>query len=185
VKTPLTFVVLLIVCSSTAAAQTVGTDTLEGVDSLWVLVEGLSPAPDAALPRSTVQTQVELRLRQAGLRVVAGDRDDLLLTGIPHLVVQLTVMEVRDLTVFSVNTSLQQSVLIAGDADAFTKELLAWSKDPNSAYPSPPKSLFAPTWHCAGSLATAPGDSFAEKAQQIVSNQIDAFLNDYLAVSPR
>jgi hypothetical protein len=185
VRTPLAIVVLLSACSSPAAAQTVGRDTLEGVESLWVLVEGLPPASKSALPRATVQTDVELRLRQAGLRVVEGETDDLLLGGLPHLVVQLTVMEARELTVFSVNTSLQQAVLLSGDADAFTKELLAWSEDPNAGYPTPPNTLFAPTWRCAGSLATAPGDSFAEKARQIVGNQVDAFLNDYLATNPR
>lgn len=184
-RTVLAVVLILIAVSSPAAAQTVGTDTLEGVGSLWVLVEGLSPDPESALPRSTVETEVKDRLEQAGLQVAEGKTDDLLLTGLPHLVVQLTVMEVRGLTVFSVNTSLQQSVLLAVESDAFTKDLMAWSKNPNSAYPSPPKTLFAPTWHCAGSLATAPDDSYPEKARQIVVKQVDTFVKDYLSVNPR
>jgi hypothetical protein len=184
-KILLVFVLLLFVGSFPASAQTVGKDTLEGVESLWVLVDGLSPAAQDMLDASTLQADVELKLRQAGVRVLEGEMDDLLLAGRPHLDVVLNVMEVKELFVFSVESSMQRRVVLEEDADAFTKEVLAWADDPDSAYPPPPGTLFARTWSCAGTLATAPGNRFAEKARQILANQVDLFLKDYLDANAR
>jgi hypothetical protein len=184
-KILLVLVTLVSAFATPALAQTVGKDTLEGVDRVWVLVDALSPAAEGKLDAATLKGDVERKLRQAGIRVVEGEFDDLVLTGIPHLVVEAGVMEAQGLMVFSVSTSLERKVLLEESADAFTQELLAWADDPNSAYPPPPGTFFARTWSCAGSIATAPPSRFAEKARQILGNQIDVFLKDYLDANPR
>lgn len=184
-KILLALVTLVSAFSAPALAQTVGKDTLEGVESVWVLVDALSPAAEGKLDASILKTDVEHKLRQAGIRVVDGEFEDLVLTGLPHIVVETGVMEAQGLYVFSVATSLQRKVVLEENADAFTQELLAWADDPNSAYPPPPGTFFARTWFCAGSIATAPGNRFAEKARQIVRNQVDLFLKDYLSVNSR
>ena len=60
--------------------------------AVWVVVEGLpDDAKKLGLSEETIQTDVELKLRLAGMRVVT-EQEGLKLTGGPHLYVNVNVV---------------------------------------------------------------------------------------------
>ena len=70
--------------------------TLAGLNGVHVLVEGMNPDVERdGLAKSTMQTDVELRLRQVGIRVLTGT-EQLLAPGRPYLYLRVSTLKDRE-----------------------------------------------------------------------------------------
>jgi hypothetical protein len=139
-------------------------DTLTGLQGVYVVVEILRPEVEKyGLTRQQLQTDVELRLRQNGIKVLSGE-ERLSAPGMPYLYVNVPIMKVEEipLVVYSISVQLWQRVLL--------------TRDPNKIY-------IASTWD-TGFIGCAGLDRI-ESIRESVKNYVDAFINDYLAVNPK
>lgn len=81
-------VVLVAATAATAIDSKDGRETLRGLKGVYVLVEHLNPEAERdGLDKTTIQTDVELKLRQAGIQVLTGT-EWLAEPGAPCLLVQ-------------------------------------------------------------------------------------------------
>jgi hypothetical protein len=133
-------------------------ETLRGLPGVQVVIEHLTDAAKRiGLTEAQLQTAVELRLRKAGIRVFPTTEP-----GISLLVIQVTTVERLGLYAYYVDVSLLQSVSVAHN---FT-------------------SAYASTW-TAGWLGTVGTTQARSAIRETVGEQVDRFLNAYLAVNPR
>ena len=131
--------------------------SLRGIRTLEVIVECAATDATGELPASTLQTEVELRLRLAGLEVNAG-RDSHL-----HICIQPLRIEALDCSVYSVKAELNQAASLARDSKIF---------------------LPTRTWYTEfiGFVETR---NLNEAIRDAVSDLMDQFVNAYLSVNPR
>jgi len=106
---------LTVLMVSPAWAQLEGGRTLYGLDEVGVVVENVHPdAERRGLSRATLQTEVALRLQQAGIRVLAEDGWEET-PGKPVLYLDLGIVPLDNFPVYSVTVTLQlrQSACLA------------------------------------------------------------------------
>jgi hypothetical protein len=131
--------------------------TLKGIDTVWVLVEALTPgAKTLGLTQEMIQTDVELKLRLAGIRVVTQE-EALKLPGSPCLYVDVNVVESAGAA--SIGVELVQGVRLERNGDA----------------------ILAPTW----SMGTLGRNPSAQDIRDRVKDYVDTFLNALLSVNPK
>jgi len=131
--------------------------TLKGVTIVEVVVEAMDPvAEQDGLTRSQLQTDVELRLRQAGITVGPT------LTG--HLYVNVDTMKSNHGQTYAYNVVVQymQQVVLARD---------------------PKTSIFTPTWETGGVSMIAA--SRLHEVRQDVANYVDQFIKAHLEQNPK
>jgi hypothetical protein len=139
-------------------------DTLKGLQSVYVVVESFeSEVEKYGLTEQQIQTDVELRLRQNGIRVLS-QQEWLSSAMNSYLYVNVGIVRVEDFPLVSYNIllALKQSVFLARD---------------------PTKWCVATTWS-TGSTGSA-GFNKIEFIRQFVKDHVDTFINDYLAVNPK
>jgi hypothetical protein len=137
--------------------------TLRGVEGMYVIVEELEPEVErAGLTRHQLQTDVELRLRQAGIRVLTKE-ERLETLGAPWLYVNVNVVLRSDgLTAFSTRVELNQVALLKTDGSL----------------------VIVPTWSVA-SIGSVGRIRFVDTIRNDVRDYVDGFINAYLSVHPR
>jgi hypothetical protein len=132
--------------------------TLKGIKALNVLVEDL---PDSAktlgLTREMIQTDVELKVRLAGIRTVP-DEERAKLPGSPALDVNIIVSD--DSQAAHVEITLEQSVSLERNG----------------------QTLVAATTWSTGVLVTNPT---VEGLRNFTKDHVDQFVNDWLSVNPK
>lgn len=135
---------------------------LVGLKGVGVLVENIRPdAERLGLTRDQITTDVELRLRKAGIRVLS--REERYKTpGMSYLYV-------------NVNTAINLNALIC--AYSVSVELKEWVKLANG-FKTP-----ACIW-ITGSVGLTATDRL-NKIRDSVGDKIDIFINDYLAANPK
>ena len=113
------------------------------------------------LSRSVLIVDVELRLRQAGITVLSADSDDA-----PILYVAVTAVRSRYEPVYAyfVEIDLRQ-VVVLGRNVSF--------------------STYAATWWATATVATVGAARFPDSVRGSIRNQVDEFINAYLAVNPK
>jgi hypothetical protein len=135
-----------------------GNATLKGIDAIYVVVEEL---PDGAkalgLTKEATQTDVELKLRLAGMRVVTKS-EWFRLPGNPYLYV--TINMTKGATAAAIAVALNQNVLL----------------ERNSAAASG-----ATTWSKEGVLSNPDAQFVRDRTKDLV----DEFLNAWLSVNPK
>ena len=130
--------------------------SLRGLKRVEVIVE--RAATDATeLPTSTLQTEVELRLRLAGLEVKAG-RDSHL-----RICVQSLQLQTTDHCTYLVKVELNQAASLTRDSTIF---------------------LPMRTWHTE-LIGVVQTEKLNEAIQDAVGDLMDQFVNAYLSVNPR
>jgi hypothetical protein len=131
---------------------------LKGITAVCVVVENL---PDGAkklgLSEETLESDVELKLRPAGLRVVT-DQECTNLPGSPYLYVRLTATDPPEAA--AIEISLNQNATLERNGD-FAPEVDTWEKIHVIANPS--------------------GQAVRDK----INDLADEFLNDWLSVNPK
>jgi hypothetical protein len=138
--------------------------TLKGLRVLKVVVENLPEyAERDGLVRDTVQTDVELKLRQAGITVSS----DASVRSQATVYVNVNPLKLSGpssgLYAYSVSLELTQPVRLIRDPGV-------WA--------------VASTWKARGSVGTVGGGNLS-RIRDSVRDATDEFINDYLAVNPK
>ena len=152
---------LTVLMVSPAWAQLEGGRTLYGLEEVGVVVENVHPdAERRGLSRATLQTEVALRLQQAGIRVLAEDGWEET-PGKPFLYLDLGIVPLDNFPVYSVTVTLQlrQSACLA-------RNLIVCET--------------AITWEDTG-VRHAVSVSRLASLQQDVRDAVDRFTSAYLA----
>jgi hypothetical protein len=148
----------LVVSHPLAGATKYEVATLKGIKALNVLVEDL---PDGAktlgLTREMIQTDVELKVRLAGIRAVPGEERPGL-PGSPALYINIIVSDNSQAA--HIEVSLEQSVSLERNGQAV---------------------VAATTWS-TGILVTNPT---AQGLRNYTKDHVDQFVNDWLSVNPK
>lgn len=154
--------------SAVSAATPWQKESLRGVAGVQVVIGTMEPNMERiGLTEQLLQTDVELRLRKAGVPVLS-QAERLQLPDVTWLHVQVTGMEVRTDPseppvgyMFGIEVSFRQSVFLARDFSPFTG---------------------AATWE-SGAIGKFP-DANPRFIRDAVGDYVDKFINDYLAVNP-
>ena len=139
-------------------------ESLAGLAGVYVSVEPMDPDVEReGLARSTLQTDVELKLRQAGIRVLT-EAEVFVAPGFPHLYLRVGTVRGSEwpLYAFEILLELRQRVMLAR---------------------KPTIALDAPTWRT--SSVGSVGNKNLNRVREPVRDQVDAFINAYLAANPK
>ena len=140
-------------------------DTLKGIEGVHIYINFNTPEVEKyGLTKQHFQNDVELRIRQNGIRVFSVEELDSTI-GMPVLCVTVSILVVEDLKLASVHTSLGFS------------ELVFLARD------SAKYCCVATTWYTSG-IGTV-GLANIKDVRERVKDQVDEFLNDYLAANPK
>jgi hypothetical protein len=161
-------VVLLLATTvgATLRAQAVEANSLRGIREIEVTIEPLATsAEEAGLHRADIQTDVELKLRLAGIKVLTNG-EWLQGPGSPYLYVNANVRlnqpAAPGLAIFSISLQLKQLVTLTRDVSIMAS---------------------ATTWdtEAAGSV----GRTNLQKIRDGIRDLVDEFINAYLSVNPK
>lgn len=155
----------LLVTPSWAIDEQSSRATLRGLPGVEVSIEALAPEVEqAGLTRQHLQTDVELRLRLAGIRVLTHE-ERLTAVGQPWLYVNVNVALNRTLglTVYNIDVELYQKVFLDTGAVTSGVPAVTWDK---------------------GMMGTRAMNDFSN-IRESLRGQIDAFIDAYLSVNPR
>jgi len=148
---------LLLAGLARAADDEEGRASLKGIASFEVVVEGIQPdAERDGLTQSQIQTEVEARLRQAGIKVVASS---------PYMLYVNVDTTKKNMGSYAYNiyVSFEQPVTLLRD----TKRV----------------QTFAVTWS-VGSIGTVGSDRLRD-VRSDVSDLVDQFITAYLEQNPK
>jgi len=152
------------VCPVLAVDSPVERETLTGLTGVHVVVEEMNPAAEKdGLTEFTLQMDVELKLRQAGIRVLtSGER--LVAPGNPYLYLRVgTIKNEMGLYAFDTDLELRQEVRLTRN---------------------PAITSLAATWSARGRIGSI-GSRNLPSVRDSVRDQVDEFLNAYLAANPK
>lgn len=167
------WIIFVITCLLVAPGATSAGDTeyeratLKGLRGVEVIVEHLdSETERAGLVKTTLQTDVELKLRQAGIGVLTGPQ--LFATpGNPFLYLNVNVFAPKGaasgLYGYSIHLSLLQNVVLKRNAAV---------------------TLLAPTWSARGRIGIV-GSARLSTVREDVRDMVDEFINAWLSVNPK
>jgi len=145
-------------------------ETLRGLKGVFVLIEYLKEdVAKAGLTDTILQTGVELKLRKAGIRVLTED-EWFLTQGRPYLYVRVRTILIKGIQIWGTH---QHSGFIYGVTVQFNQDvILSRNRSISSS---------AGTW----------GNSWIgtvihlRNVRVVISDLVDKFMNDYLAVNPK
>ena len=141
--------------------------SLVGIEGIWVYVEDLNPdAKAAGLRKDLFQTDIELKLRLAGIKVLSKE-EYLTTSGRPYLFLSIHVLTSNDNPPFyavATGLNLRQGVFLTRDLKI--------------------ESVDAITWLEAGVLLLSRRYLESDIRKQI-KQMTDIFINDYLAANPK
>ena len=135
--------------------------TLKGLVGVHVIVEGFSEEQErAGFSKATFQTDVELKLRLAGIRVLSSNESfDALGSPVLHLVVTAIHVRAGAMDAFSVGLELFQDVRLVRTRELFRGAI---------------------TW----SVGTV-GHGDISFVRQAVTDELNLFINAWLSVNPK
>ena len=154
--------VSLILLPGVSHALTPKQQALVGLKGVEVVVEDIRPeAERLGLTEAQIQTDVELRLRKAGVRVLTAKESDET-PGVPFLYVNVTTIffQKTSAVVYSIFVQLKEAVTLKR---GFIAVGAIWN---------------------TGSVGTV-GTSNIRKIRVSVGDKVDEFINDYLAANPK
>jgi hypothetical protein len=133
--------------------------TLKGLKGMEVFIVAIPPAAEQnGLTKSAIQTDVELKLRQAAITVLD------LKPGQPWLSVEVEMgIRTESPWTYSISVELHQSVILTRDPSIFFSDATTWS---------------------AGSFGSVPKAQVGTLRDDI-KDIVDKFVNAYLAVNPK
>lgn len=142
-------------------------ETLRGLLGIGVAVEDLSPdAKKHGLTEERIKTDVELRLRTAGIKVLT-DEERLKTPGSPYLYVNVGTMNVGT----------------RGNHGLYSIALMVDLVQEVSLERNPSIKTLASTWRSGG--VGAVGELNLSQIRGAVKDKVDEFINAYLAVNPK
>ena len=137
-------------------------ETLKGLHAVAVLLKAEETCRQGLNDR-LLRTNIELQLRQAGIRVL-DTREEPVVE--PALLVDVWCYRVESREVDVVAFAFQ----------ARRRRRVFW--------PNPHTEILATTWHSDNVIGTSPKSGLGEFLSSSVRNVINQFINDWLAVNP-
>lgn len=161
----LPIVVLLALPSLGLAQERVDPGALRGLAGVAVAVSNIpQEAERDGLFHNTLQTDVELRLRMAGIRVLTGEQW-LNALGQPTLNISVGLVKSRsDVYAKSVEVTVTQNVLLTRNASTFVR---------------------AATWQSFKFVGISNSSILQRDIRDNVADSVDEFINAFLAANPR
>jgi|SRR5579862_4487472 len=133
--------------------------TLRGITTIIVVIEELEPAAIAdGLTVSQLRTDVELRLRMAGLKVL-----DSYAPGTPYLHVVPALLKAPDQYAYSCKLEFLQTVTVESNREV----------------------LITDTWSAGKFGLIGPPSNMVSKIRSTFADLVDKFINAYLSVNPK
>ncbi len=161
---------LTVVLSTSISAQSLGKETLRGLKGVYVLVENLDADTErAGLWKSQIQTDAELKLRKAGVRV-ATETESINDYGFATLYINVGTNSLK-----GSNTGLY----------AFNVTIQAEQMARLARLPATLPPVVSVTYEVIGQFGTVGESHLRDQLRSVVNDGIDTFLNDYLAVNPK
>jgi hypothetical protein len=167
IKTPsaMALAFLLVSVSPALSDSPLERATLAGLTGVGVRVEPMDPdAEKDGLTTSTLQTDVELKLRQAGIRVLTAT-EMFGVPGYPYLYLRVATGKVDELGVLAYEIELH---------------LIQEVRLPRN----PAITSWAATWRATGKIGTI-GSRQLPSVREYVRDIVDQFINAYLAANPK
>jgi len=162
-KLALTCTIILFGAAGTFAQKMGQEDSLRGLSGVSVLIAEInSDAERDGLIRGQLQTDIELRLRKAGIRVLPNTEADVPL--LPQLYVKVRALKRREFNLYAFSINVQVNDFV----DLRRK---------------PARSAVVTVWDAdtAGSV----GSDNLRVVRETVGDLVDRFINDYLAQNPK
>jgi hypothetical protein len=168
-RCPLSLITVLLV-TATAAMPQLDSDsnlkTLQGLMGVNVLVLGPGPEAEAdGLKQTVIQTDVELRLRQAGIKVLT-QTERLAAPGGPYLLIRADTLRIKSapgLYAYSVIVELAQFIRLDHDPSIIAR---------------------GTTWSPTGVIGIV-GSGELNQIRDRIKDQVDRFINAWLSVNPK
>lgn len=156
-------IALLFPLASISRAWDDNSESLKGLSGLYVATENFTPVTEqAGLTKADVLTDVELKLRLAGIPVFNAKQWNEA-PGAPYLYLDITVFNQNNgLWPFSISVSLMQRVTLDR---------------------RPGFGLFASTW--STEYVGSVGSTNVRSVRDNIKDQVDKFINVYLAMNPK
>lgn len=142
-------------------SQEIEIDTLRGLEGVYLVVERLNPEISGkGLSKEAIQTDAELKLRLAGIRVYSRAEylEDLRR---PILYINIAGIDIRGGYVCRMRIALYQIVYLIIDSEI--------------------KAILAETWEKEMLFSTPDLEDVRDK----IGNKVDQFINAYLTANPR
>ena len=140
-----------------------GEESLQGIRGLAVVIEPLSSEiARAGLTFTDIRTDVELKLRLAGIKVLTIE-ESVNEPGSPWLYVNANVGLSNNFVFYSIFVELKQSARLTRDASIMSHN--------------------ATTWHTA--TTGFGGNSRVREIRNVIKDLVDEFINAYLSVNPK
>jgi len=145
-------------------------ESLKGLEGVEVLVEELkADLENYNLTAIDIQTDVESKLREAGIKVLSKEENEKIQPGRkPYLYVKINSYKPtwkREVIVFHIDIALKQQVTLPEHPKYYEK------------------SFYAPTWYKSQLGAVAPRN--ISKIREAVEELIDKFIAAYLRQNPK
>lgn len=152
------------VCATLRAQDNAHDDTLKGIQGVGAVVENLRSDIEAAgLHGADVRTDVELKLRVAGIKVLTNG-EALKQPGFPQLYVNISIMvgqgPISGIAAYNLSVALKQGVILATDSSINT-----WTS----------------TWQ--SDAVGYSGAGMLPKLRDNIKDMVDKFINAYLSVN--
>ena len=162
------FITVLLLClPQTGIAQVLNErESLRGLDGLGVFYR-IEPnkLKELGLEASLIATDLTLRLRKAGIRVLETEHEKKQTKGTPHLLAGVSVWEIDgDRVGFVVRISVLQWVYLARAKD---------------------DALYLTTYNRPMLYGDAARMEIREAVRSALADAVDKFINDYLAANPK
>ncbi len=132
---------------------------LRGIKTVNVFPYLTEASKKLGLTEEEIKTAVELKLQTSGIRVSAA-------------------MDSNPQMQIIVNSTSGQQSVIGFNVSMNLVEPCILGRNPKL-------SCAALTWGCYGNIGISQDNAFREGAKKLVSDVVDVFLNDYLAVNPK
>jgi hypothetical protein len=159
-------VLLVAATAATAQDRDYGRETLRGLNGLRVLIGDLKPdAERDGLQKTTIQTDVELKLRLAGIKVLT-QTETMAAPGRPCLHIRVATLSPEPgpgLYAYFIEASLLQQVRL--------------ERNPSTTFG-------AVTWFTTSRIGTV-GSSNLATIRDAIKEEVDVFINAYLSVNPK
>jgi hypothetical protein len=166
VKLPaILLIILLLFLTCHSVALPANPKSLKGIKGIYVLIEELpeSLKSKTGLTEDQLRTDVELKLRLAGISVVS-ESESLYIPGFPYLYVNINgYVEEIGLVVYNIEVELRQTVILKRNRSI--------------------EAVGATTWK-TGTIGTVGLDKSSASIRNAVKDHVDGFINAYLSVNP-
>lgn len=163
--TPMVLLGLLMAGITTAGDDQLDRRTLKGLKGVYVLIENLDDdAQRFGLSRHVIQIDVEVKLRLAGIPVLARD-ETLKSPGSPHLYVNAQVMKLlAQAYVACLTVELRQAVVL---------------------HRNPAISAISSTWAVESLHTMRTWPNGPQHLRDQIKDRVDQFINAWLSVNPK